>query len=256
MRLRRPSACAALVLVANVSCFEHARAGDTDHAIRTTPVGLVPPNVPRMNFSTITNRARHRVSSPTHDAKTGASNVSPAKDARLPSYRNATHAAGRTTGRSHALKLNAPADPPPAAGHLQAPTESWSGIMSAGVMLFGLAACCTCCVAANSIFSWADVTSYGLQLGSFAILVAVQTTAVVLVKVTQTSGAYTFSPASCVALTELCKLALAGTLHVQHVKREGVALFDGVSAKIVAHYFGLAVCYTVSQVDRTIPKPA
>jgi len=41
-------------------------------------------------------------------------------------------------------------------------------------------------------------------------------------------------------------LALAGTLHWQHASREGRPLFEGVTPRIVAHYFGLAACYTVN----------
>ena len=92
----------------------------------------------------------------------------------------------------------------------------------------------------------ASLSNWGLQIGSFFVLVAVQSTALLLFRLCQTSGAYEFSPASCVALTEACKLVLASTLHLRHVRSTGDALFHNVTPKIVAHYFGLALCYTVN----------
>ena len=59
-------------------------------------------------------------------------------------------------------------------------------------------------------------STYGLQLASFFTLVFVQAGALLLFKLCQTSGSYTFSPASSVASTEFCKLVLACTLHAQH----------------------------------------
>ena len=49
---------------------------------------------------------------------------------------------------------------------------------------------------------------YLQQLGAFVLLVGVQTFAILLFKLCQVNGAYTFSPASSVALTEMCKLVL------------------------------------------------
>merc|ERR1711935_1210389 len=54
-----------------------------------------------------------------------------------------------------------------------------------------------------------ESSHYALQIGSFCTLVAVQSTALLLFKVCQVAGTYTFSPASNVALTEMCKLGLA-----------------------------------------------
>ena len=51
------------------------------------------------------------------------------------------------------------------------------------------------------------------KLVAFGVLVLVQSWALLLFKICQTNGAYTFNPASSVALTELAKLALADALH-------------------------------------------
>ena len=93
---------------------------------------------------------------------------------------------------------------------------------------------------------------YALQIGSFCTLVAVQSTALLLFKVCQVQGSYTFSPASNVALTEMCKLGLAGSLHISATNKaraEGSpskGYLDGLSLRIVLHYLGLAVLYTVN----------
>jgi UDP-sugar transporter A1/2/3 len=47
-------------------------------------------------------------------------------------------------------------------------------------------------------------------------------------------------------MTEACKLALAVTLHSRHVKATGVDPFKGVTPRICAHYFFLAVLYTIN----------
>ena len=64
----------------------------------------------------------------------------------------------------------------------------------------------------------AEGSRYALQIGSFCTLVAVQSTALLLFKICQVGGTYTFSPASNVALTEMCKLVLAFALHYQYVQ--------------------------------------
>jgi len=84
------------------------------------------------------------------------------------------------------------------------------------------------------------------QLASFCTLVGVQSTAILLYKLCQVEGSYTFSPASNVALTEICKLALALSLHYGAQRHSTKGFFDGVSPKIVAHYFGLSLLYTVN----------
>lgn len=93
---------------------------------------------------------------------------------------------------------------------------------------------------------WASLSSYGTQIGSFAVLVCVQSCAILLFKLCQTSGSYSFSPASCVALTESCKLALALSLHTRDVQASGASLFEGVSSRICVHYFFLALLYTIN----------
>ena len=98
----------------------------------------------------------------------------------------------------------------------------------------------------------AEGSRYALQIGSFCTLVAVQSTALLLFKICQVGGTYTFSPASNVALTEMCKLGLASSLHISHVNRsrsEGSpskGYLDGLSVRICLHYFGLAILYTVN----------
>ena len=57
------------------------------------------------------------------------------------------------------------------------------------------------------------LSEYAKQLGAFSILVVVQSFAILLFKLCQKDGRYTFNPASSVALTEVCKLVLASTLH-------------------------------------------
>ena len=74
-----------------------------------------------------------------------------------------------------------------------------------------------------------DAKKYMEQLGAFLILVVVQSTAILLFKVCQEGGKYTFNPASSVALTEVCKLVLAGGLHSQYVHASKKPFFDGVS---------------------------
>ena len=97
-----------------------------------------------------------------------------------------------------------------------------------------------------------STSQYALQLGSFFTLVAVQSTALLLFKVCQVQGSYTFSPASNVALTEMCKLALASSLHVAYINKArdegspGRGYLDGLSVKIVLNYLGLALLYTVN----------
>ena len=91
-----------------------------------------------------------------------------------------------------------------------------------------------------------NLSSWGLQIGSFLVLVTVQASALLLFRICQTSGAYEFSPASSVALTEACKLVLAVSLHGRHVRESGSPPFENLNKRIVAHYFGLACCYTVN----------
>ena len=90
------------------------------------------------------------------------------------------------------------------------------------------------------------LSSWGLQIGSFLVLTVVQAGAITLFRICQTSGAYEFSPASSVALTEVCKLGLAVTLHAKHVHETGAQPLANLSPRIVLHYFGLALCYTVN----------
>ena len=90
------------------------------------------------------------------------------------------------------------------------------------------------------------VDHYVIQVGVFVLLVCVQTFAILLFKLCQVNGAYTFSPASRVALTELCKLTLAGMLHTQSVRSSGKPFFENVSVRMVLHYLGMSVLYTAN----------
>merc|ERR1712205_284415 len=68
----------------------------------------------------------------------------------------------------------------------------------------------------------------------------------------QVQGSYTFSPASNVAMTEMCKLGLAASLHISAVNKARLegnpakGYLDGLSPRITLHYLGLAVLYTVN----------
>jgi len=89
-----------------------------------------------------------------------------------------------------------------------------------------------------------EYSNYAKQLGAFLVLVVVQSMAILLFKLCQEGGKYTFNPASSVALTEICKLALAGSLHLQYVSSKKKPFWEGVTPKIVIHYFGLSALYT------------
>ena len=80
--------------------------------------------------------------------------------------------------------------------------------------------------------------------GAFFVLVFMQTTAILLFKLCQEEGAYTFSPASSIAITEFAKLAMASGLHYRAVDR--AKLFEGLDARIVLNYAGLALLYTTN----------
>ena len=88
------------------------------------------------------------------------------------------------------------------------------------------------------------MSAYAQQLCSFCVLVATMTVAMLLFKVCQVDGAYMFSPASSVALTELCKLTLALGLHALGGARTLEAWREGVSGRVMLHYAGLSAAYT------------
>eukprot|EP00962_Isochrysis_galbana_P038609 scaffold13712_cov124-Isochrysis_galbana.AAC.6 len=94
----------------------------------------------------------------------------------------------------------------------------------------------------------AGLSLYGLQVLSFMVLVVIQSTAMLLFKLCQVNGGYTFSPASSVALTEMCKLVLAASMHWRDVAGSGGKhqFFEGISVRIVAQYFGLSILYTIN----------
>lgn len=90
--------------------------------------------------------------------------------------------------------------------------------------------------------------SAGMQLIAFFTLVVVQSGAILLFKLAQIGGSYTFSPASSVALTELVKLALAFGSHALEVRHTGNEWFPGLSVPILLHYFGLSCLYTTNNI--------
>ena len=90
------------------------------------------------------------------------------------------------------------------------------------------------------------LSEYAQQLGAFSILVVVQSFAILLFKLCQQDGKYTFNPASSVALTEVCKLCLAATLHWRYCVAESKPIFEHVNLRIVLHYLGLSALYTVN----------
>jgi len=49
-----------------------------------------------------------------------------------------------------------------------------------------------------------------------------------------------------VALTEVCKLALAATLHYQYVSSTKKPFFENVNVRIILHYVGLSTLYTIN----------
>jgi len=73
-----------------------------------------------------------------------------------------------------------------------------------------------------------------------------QTTAILLFKLCQVHGAYTFSPASSIALTEALKFVIASTLHRRHVAATGTEWSAGLSYGIVLNYAGLSALYTIN----------
>jgi len=87
---------------------------------------------------------------------------------------------------------------------------------------------------------------YAKQLGAFVTLVIVQATAILLFKLCQQNGKYTFNPASSVALTEVCKLVLAFSLHYQYVQSSKKPFWEHVSPRIILHYVGLSTLYTIN----------
>lgn len=87
---------------------------------------------------------------------------------------------------------------------------------------------------------------YAKQLGAYGVLVVVQTFALLLYKLCQQNGTYTFNPASSVALTEICKLLISLSLHAHHTYTRRSPLFENVNAQIVLHYIGLSTLYTIN----------
>jgi hypothetical protein len=81
----------------------------------------------------------------------------------------------------------------------------------------------------------AELSHYAKQLGAFFTLVVVQAAAILLFKLCQQNGTYTFNPASSVALTEMCKLLLAFTLHAQYVQTSKKPFWENVTVSTARH---------------------
>ncbi|KAJ1453297.1 nucleotide-sugar transporter-domain-containing protein [Pelagophyceae sp. CCMP2097] len=91
------------------------------------------------------------------------------------------------------------------------------------------------------------VSPHAVKVGAFAMLVALQTTAILLFKACQVTGQYTFSPAASICITEMLKFCLSASFHSRYVKSsEAIGWFDGVTPRVVANYAGLALLYTVN----------
>ena len=93
-------------------------------------------------------------------------------------------------------------------------------------------------------FDLSQMGGYAQQVCAFCVLVATMTVAMLLFKLCQVGGAYTFSPASSVALTELCKLSLALSLHALSGARSAEQWSEGVDVRVLLHYVGLSAAYT------------
>ena len=81
-------------------------------------------------------------------------------------------------------------------------------------------------------------------LGAFVVLVFMQTTAILLFKLCQEDGLYTFSPASSIVMSEVAKLVMSTTFHYRSVGR--AQFFEGLSPVIVGNYAGLSLLYTTN----------
>lgn len=87
-----------------------------------------------------------------------------------------------------------------------------------------------------------------IQLVAFFTLVAVQSSAILLFRLAQHKGQYSFSPASSVACTECVKLIIASLSHLHYTHRNGTEFFTQLSPSIVFNYLGLAALYTTNNV--------
>ena len=81
-------------------------------------------------------------------------------------------------------------------------------------------------------------------LGAFVVLVFMQTTAILLFKLCQEDGLYTFSPASSIVMSEVAKLVMSTTFHYRSVGR--AQFFEGLTPVIVGNYAGLSLLYTTN----------
>ena len=143
-------------------------------------------------------------------------------------------------------KAKAPPPPPPPPT-LSTRAAIWPLLVGIGALLVCGAVCFRVQLATMGAGeSDGGGSGYSLQIASFVALVALQTTAILLFKVCQEHGAYTFSPASSIAMTEMLKFFIAGTLHTRHVKETGEDLLKGVSLPIILNYAGLSALYTLN----------
>ena len=115
-------------------------------------------------------------------------------------------------------------------------------------LLLALVACGPCRKQLGTLVSdFGNMSAYAQQTGAFCVLVATMVVAMLLFKLCQVGGTYTFSPASSVALTEMCKLALALFLHARiNGARDAAAWSEGVTARVLVHYALLSAGYTAN----------
>ena len=115
-------------------------------------------------------------------------------------------------------------------------------------MLLAMIACGPCRQQLVKLVSdFGSMSNYAQQTGAFCVLVATMVVAMLLFKLCQVGGTYTFSPASSVALTEMCKLALAVGLHARiNGARDAAAWSEGVTKRVLLHYALLSAGYTAN----------
>ena len=194
----------------------------------------------------------------------GAANSSQARTVKLESARREQEApALRAKSKPAAEPLPAAAAPPAAAtlpaaaaaaaaaaaspSPPPAPTSGRAGLYSAllAVVLLAVALLVPAKARLRLLTDGlGGMSAYAQQCCSFCVLVATMTVAMLLFKLCQVGGAYTFSPASSVALTELCKLTLALSLHALGGARTVEAWREGVDRRVMLHYAGLSAAYT------------
>ena len=169
--------------------------------------------------------------------------------AAAPKLRHSAAPKSKSQPTNESLPAPATSSQPPAASSRRA---GWWALPALAL----LACVLLCAVPAGArlqllrLFDLGGMSPYAQQLCSFCVLVGTMTCAMLLFKLCQVGGVYTFSPASAVALTELCKLTLALSLHALGGARTAAAWCEDVDARVMLHYAGLAAAYTFNNQAR------